>query len=234
MENFCEIKVVIKLSMRDKVTVQCPKCTRSIEVQQWSAVNGDKNPEKKKKLLDGTLFTAKCKNCGNTVQVGYPLLYNDPEQNIMIWLVYDDSEVKHVTDYFKSSKSATGDNKADMYCRQRIVRDSFRLREKLMIFDSGLDDKIVEIAKLAFSQSVQKQNPKEKIAAAFFSNEGGQNHVEIYSASGNAFTVALTDDIYKNLEDTYSGKASYAEDRVYIIDDVWALQLLREFNSEHR
>ena len=46
--------------------------------------------------------------------------------------------------------------------------------------------------------------------------------------------MALSDDIYKTLEDTYSGKASFAEDRVYIIDDVWALNLLREYNGEHR
>lgn len=222
------------MSMRDKVNIQCPKCGYSIEVQQWSSVNGEKNPVEKKKLLDGTLFSVKCKKCGNTAQVGYPFLYSDPQQNIMIWLVYDNEEVRHVTDYFKSSKNSGSDNKVDKGCRQRIVRDAFRLREKLMIFDSGLDDKIVEIAKLAFSQNVQKQHPKEKIAAAFFSNEGGENHIEIYSANGNAFTVALSEDIYISLEDTYSGKASFAEDRVYVIDDVWALNLLREYNSEHR
>ena len=222
------------MSMRDKVNIQCPKCGYSIEVRQWSSVNGEKNPGEKKKLLDGTLFSVKCKRCGHTAQVGYPLLYNDPAQKVMIWLVYDKDEVKHVTDYFKSSKNSDGDNKVDRACRQRIVRDAFRLREKLMIFDSGLDDKIVEIAKLAFSQNVQKQHPKEKIAAAFFSNEGGENHIEIYSASGSAFTVALTQDVYKTLDDTYSGKASFAEDRVYVIDDVWALGLLREFNGEHR
>ena len=222
------------MSVSNKAKIQCPKCGYTIEVEQWQSVNSDQNPDEKKKLLDGTLFSVKCKRCGHAAQVGYPLLYNDPEQNIMIWLVYDNDEVRHVTDYFKTSKNREDESKIDRACRQRIVRDAFRLREKLMIFDSGLDDKIVEIAKLAFSQNVQKQNPKEKIAAAFFSNEGGEDHIEIYSAGGGAFTVALSDDIYKTLEDTYSGKASFAEDRVYIIDDVWALNLLREYNGEHR
>ena len=222
------------MSIRDKVNINCPKCGYSIEVSQWSSLNGEKNPAEKKKLLEGTLLTVKCKRCGHTARVGYPLLYNDPSQNIMIWLVYDNDEVKHVTDYFKSSKNKDGDDKVSRECRQRIVRDEFRLREKIMIFDSGLDDKIVEIAKLAFSQNVQKQNPKAKIAAAFFSNEGGEDHIEIFSADGSAFTVKLTEDIYKTLDDTYSGKASFAEDRVYSIDDVWALNLLREYNGEHR
>lgn len=219
------------MSMRDKVTVSCPKCGSSIDVQQWSAVNGDKNPEQKQKLLDGTLFDAVCKRCGHKATVGYPLLYNDPAQNIMIWLVFDDDEVRHVTDYYKSSKNGNDTEQADPACRQRIVRDAFRLREKLMIFDSGLDDKIVEIAKLAYAQSVQRQNPHDKIAAAFFSSEGGENHIEIYSESGGAYTAVLSEQVYDSLEDKYAGKASYAEDRVYVIDDVWALNLLREYNA---
>lgn len=221
------------MSMRNKVTVQCPKCGKSIEAWQWSAVNGDKNPDQKNKLLDGSLFDAQCKKCGHTSKLGYPLLYNDPAQNIMIWLVFDDDEIKHVTDFFKSSKNGGDTEQADPACRQRIVRDSYRLREKLMIFESGLDDKIVEIAKLAYAQSVQRQNPKEKIAAAFFSSEGGENRIEIYSAGGSAYTAVLSRQMYTSLEDKYAGKASYAEDRVYTIDDVWALNLLREYNSEH-
>lgn len=220
------------MAMRDKVTVQCPNCGKSLEVEQWSAINGDKNPQQKLKLLNGTLFTAECTKCGKENTVGYPLLYSDPKENYMIWLVYDNEEVGHITDYYKSSKTEISETSEDVdrACRQRIVRDPHRLREKIMIFDSGFDDKIIEIAKLAYAQTAQRQLGSEKIAAAFFSNEGGENRIEMYTESGQAFVSKLSGEIYRQLEDTYGGKASYAEDRVYIIDDVWALNLLRNFN----
>lgn len=221
------------MAMRDKVKIQCPECGKSFEIEQWSAINGDKNPQQKLKLLNDTLFTAVCSKCGRTNTVGYPLLYSDPKMNYMIWLVFDNEEVKHITDYFRSSKTTVSEDSEDIdkACRQRIVRDSHRLREKIMIFDSGFDDKIMEIAKLAYSQTAQRQLNNDKIAAAFFSNTNGENKIEMYTENGNAFVSVLTREIYDQLEDKYGGKASYAEDRVYIIDDVWALNLLRAYNN---
>ncbi len=221
------------MAMRNKVTVQCPKCGKSFEVEQWSAINGDKNPQQKLKLLNDTLFTTTCTKCGKENTVGYPLLYSDPKENYMIWLVFDNEEIKHVTDYFKSSKTEINEHGEDVdkSCRQRIVRDPHRLREKIMIFDSGYDDKIIEIAKLAYAQTAQRQLSSDKIAAAFFSNIGGEKRIEMYTENGNAFVSKLSHEIYEQLEDKYGGKASYAEDRVYIIDDVWALNLLRAYNA---
>ncbi|MBQ3693014.1 MAG: CpXC domain-containing protein [Clostridia bacterium] len=221
------------MAMRDKVTVKCPGCGKSLEVEQWSAVNGDKNPQQKLKILNGTLFTVTCTKCGRENTVGYPLLYSDPKVNCMIWLVYDDDEVKHITDYYKASKTEISETNEDVdkECRQRIVRDAHRLREKIMIFDSNFDDKIIEIAKLGYAQSAQRQIGSEKIAAAFFSNEGGENRIEMYTESGQAFVSKLSRDIYNQLEDKYGGKASYAEDRVYVIDDVWAMSLVLMRNS---
>lgn len=221
------------MAMRSKVTLKCPKCSQNMEVEQWSAINGDKNPQQKLKLLQGTLFQSACKNCGNPVTVGYPVIYHDTKQNYMIWLVYDDEEVSHVTDYFKKSKSYQtdpnndDDEKVDPACRQRIVRSADALREKIMIFDSGLDDKIMEIMKLAYAQQAQRNLRSDNIAAAFFTNKDGEKLIELYTEKGKAFVSDVSRDIYRQLEDKYGSKASYAEDRVYLIDDVWAYELLR-------
>ena len=219
------------MAMRNKIRIKCPKCLNPYDVEQWSAVNGDKNPQQKLKILNDTLFSASCPKCAKENRLGYPLLYSDPKQNIMIWLVFDDEEVRHITDYYKKSKTEISEDSDDVdpQCRQRIVRDSDRLREKIMIFDSGFDDKIIEIAKLAYAQSAQRQLPNDKIAAAFFSNENAENRIEMFTESGSAFVSKFSRDIYDQLEYKYGGKASYAEDRVYLIDDVWALNLLRSF-----
>ena len=220
------------MAMRSKVNFKCPKCTTNVEAEQWTAVNGEKNPQQKLKILEGTLFKAKCKKCGYESSIGYPMLYNDTKQNYMIWLVYDEQEVKHVTDYFKKSKlevsdSDDSDETVDSQCRQRIVMSPEALREKIMIFDSGLDDKMIEILKLAYAKEAQRTLRNDNIAAAFFSNRDGEKRIEMYTEKGKAFVSNVSKAIYDEIEDKYGGKASYAEDRVYIIDDVWALNLLR-------
>ena len=224
------------MAMRSKVNFKCPKCGKNVEAEQWSAVSGDKNPQQKMKLLDGTLFKAVCKNCGRESTVGYPLLYNDMKENYMIWLVYYDEEIRHVTDYFKRSKSENLSDDdtvepADPECRQRIVRSPEALREKIMIFDSGLDDKIVEIMKLAYAKEAQMKLRDDSVAAALFSNRDGEKQIEMYTEKGKAFVAPMSRQIYAHLDDKYGGKASYAEDRVYIIDDVWAWDLLRASRS---
>ena len=219
------------MAMRTKINYKCPECSATVEAEQWSAVNGYKNPQQKLKLLDGTLFKSKCKGCGHVSTLGYPLLYNDTKQNYMIWLVYEDSEIKHVTDYFKESKNDIIEDEdgevVDQGCRQRIVRSPDELREKIMIFDSSLDDKIIEIMKLAYAKQAQLSLKDDNIAAAFFSNRDGEKRIEMYTEKGKAFTAPAAKELYGQLEDKYGGKASYAEDRVYVIDDVWALNLLR-------
>ena len=221
------------MSMKDKVTVNCPKCGKSFEVEQWSAINGEKNPVQKAKLLDGTLFNIKCESCGKAFTLGYPVIYNDTENKVMLWLVFDDEEIKHVTDYYKSSKTEINEYNEDVDkdYRQRIVRDSFRLREKIMIFDSGLDDKIVEISKIAYAQSAGQQCGSDKIVASFFAigENKGDYKIEMYTQGGKALVAKLTQAFYDNLADRYGEKAQSCEDSVYIIDDVWAMDFLKNF-----
>ena len=223
------------MAMRNKIRIKCPKCLNPYDVEQWSAVNGDKNPQQKLKILNDTLFSASCPKCAKENRLGYPLLYSDPKQNIMIWLVFDDDEIGHIRSYYKTCKTQSDENgkTVDKECRLRIVRNTYQLREKIMIADCGLDDKMVELAKLAYAKSTQQANSGEKIAVSFFSSESGNNRIEMYCESGKAFVAVLSDEVMKKLEDKYGGKASYAEDRVYIIDDVWALDLIRQYEAEH-
>ena len=219
------------MAMRSKVNFKCPSCAANVEAEQWTAVNGDKNPQQKLKILEGTLFKAKCPKCGKETQIGYPMLFNDTKQGYMIWLVYDEESVKHTIDYFKSSKNDVIDDETgeevDENCRRRIVMSPEALREKIMIFDSGLDDKMIEILKLAYAKEAQRTLRDDNIAAAFFSNRNGEKRIEMYTEKGKAFVSPVSKKIYDEIEDKYGGKASYAEDRVFIIDDVWALDLLR-------
>ncbi len=215
------------MDVQPKVKIKCPQCGEDVEIEQWSAVNSEKNPEQKKKLLDGTLFQTKCEKCGKIITVGYPVVYHDSVGKCMIWLIYDDSEIQHIEQYFRQSKSESAEKPVDRNCIERIVRTPESLREKIIIFDNALDDKIVEIMKLAYAKEVQRKLVNDNVIISFFSKQDENLQIEIYTEKGKAFVSPFSRDLYDQLNDKYGGKASYAEDRVFIIDDVWAYQLLR-------
>lgn len=219
------------MSMRDKVQISCPSCSHQFEVERWSAINGSLNPVQKAELLDGSLFFAQCPDCGKKFMLGYPVVYNDTENKVMIWLVFSRKEIVYVTDCYNDSKNEFDefDERIDESYKRRIVLSPDRLREKIMIFDSGLDDKIVEIAKIAYANSAKQQLGGDEIAEVYFTSghSDGENRLEMFTKGGKAVTAILSKNVYDDLEKRYGSKACFSEGTVYVIDESWAINLLK-------
>jgi len=67
-----------------KIQTTCPRCRQPIlvEVQQLFDMNTD--PTAKQKLLSGTTNVAHCPNCGYEGMVGSPIVYHDPDKELLL------------------------------------------------------------------------------------------------------------------------------------------------------
>ncbi|MHC1773627.1 MAG: CpXC domain-containing protein [Flexilinea sp.] len=74
-----------------QTTTPCPRCHQQMvaEVQQIFDVN--QNPADKERLLSGQINIAVCPSCGYQSAVGIPVLYHDPEKELL--LTYFPSEL---------------------------------------------------------------------------------------------------------------------------------------------
>lgn len=130
--------------------INCPKCETENEVILWEKINVDMNPDLKEKLFSESINNLTCKNCGHTTRVDIPLYYNDAKKHYFIYLVSDypmgvEEEEKLVSNLNDKTLTIL-DEKYDN--RIRVVFDYYNLLEKILIFDSGLDDRVIEGCKI--------------------------------------------------------------------------------------
>jgi hypothetical protein len=67
-----------------KVQVSCPRCRQPLiaEVEQLFDINTD--PQAKQRFLSGQFNIADCKNCGYQGPLSLPLVYHDPEKELLL------------------------------------------------------------------------------------------------------------------------------------------------------
>ena len=124
------------MSVCIKTKIACPQCGQKIEYDYWGTVNVDLNPELKDKVINQDLFRCHC-SCGCNDVLLHSLLYHNMEKKYMVSF-YDISEVEDV-------KSSFEEIKEDIDERFRITTDYNDFTNKINIFDSGFDDKLIEI-----------------------------------------------------------------------------------------
>jgi hypothetical protein len=155
------------MSKSSVVAFNCPKCQNQIQATVWSSLNFTLNPELKPKLLDETLFDCRCTSCGKTINSEYEILCHDMDKHYMVWLKFADSDklVSFESAFFCEPPFPA--RSASKYTL-RVVLDRKQLNEKIAVFDSGLDDKSVELTKQFLWMKVGLAGLKPKLESFLF------------------------------------------------------------------
>ena len=143
--------------------VACPNCSEITNAHMYISINATNDPQFREELLSENLLKWKCENCGYEGRFTYPLLYNDMKRRFMIYLIPQidrfQLEDRELEDDYRNLKGIT----------KRITPDFNSFKEKVFIFESGLDDMAVELTKLAISQTVAKKYGLDKVEEGYLS-----------------------------------------------------------------
>jgi len=131
--------------------IVCPKCNESCEAKLYLTVNATNSPRFRDDTLDEKLFKWLCVSCGHEARLTYPFLYNDMKLRFMIYMIPNVDNFQLVDDELEKKYSAIKN------IRKRLAPDFNVLKEKIFIFESGLDDMAVELTKLAISETVARK-----------------------------------------------------------------------------
>ncbi len=135
------------MSKAAPASLNCPFCGTAQEVNLYDSVNVSVDPELKDAVLEQTINTFNCFNCSKNVSVHKNLLYHDMDNKLLIYLLDWESEAEaESTVSFFSLLFA--------YQKMRSVRSLNHLKEKILIFENGLNDYIIEIIKCAFAEKL--------------------------------------------------------------------------------
>lgn len=67
--------------------IRCPQCSNPIQARIEQVVDVSQDPAAKARLLSGSLNLVRCPNCGFEGQIATPLVYHDPEKELLITFV---------------------------------------------------------------------------------------------------------------------------------------------------
>lgn len=159
--------------MSEKIVknVTCPKCSRQSEKEVLCSMNTKSNPEVRAMLMKDKLFAWKCPICGYQTQLLHPFLYNDIENRFMIYYIP------------KAAKRVIADEKLEAEfsdlsgIQKRVVPDVNTMKEKMILFQSGLNDMAMELAKLAVLRVVEKSTAQTVYEGYFLDTDHAENTV---------------------------------------------------------
>lgn len=210
------------MSKPSNTTLYCPKCKKENRFTIWESLNGDLNPQAKEALLTGDLFKFTCESCGYSANVDFPMLYHDMVNQAMIYYVPETS-VEDVAQLY----SDTGSQPQMMLqgYRKRIVTDQNHLREKAIIFDAKLDDRVIELLKLIYLVHAQEHFPDKKLNNVYFYIADGEFKLDFLGA--DTLHADLPREAYENTKAQFADQIEACGDQEYIIDREWALRQIK-------
>lgn len=217
------------MSRHSMEKITCPKCGCESDFMIWSSINTVLDPEMFEKVRTGEAFAFTCPECGHTAGVEYGCLYHQMNDEMMIYYVPDPDGVEKAYDMFRgdSKVSELMGKMQDNYL-YRIVQSKNELREKLFIFDAGLDDRAIEIIKVFYAQKLREDNPEISVDEIRF--EAGENDEIglVFIAEGRPVaSCQIGREFYDIIMVEYVSKMPDIRKDEIIIDWDWAVDVFR-------
>ena len=189
------------------ITIECPKCHEAFEIKGYETINASLDEELKAKLIKTELFKHTCPECGEAFSEPYSLKYQDMEKEYM----------EEVLEMFPNY-------------RIRIVKDVMDLLEKIHIFESNLNDKIITYLDHKIYEDVsaklRAENSPIAIDKVLFGSFEFQKKKVVFGALNNAGKQIFIDTPfadYKALANSPRLVPCFKEkEGEYVIDKAWA------------
>ena len=137
-------------------TIKCPYCEEFVSAPFYSTINASLEPDLKERILNGTLFSVKCPHCGRTLPLSYNCIYQDLLQGLFLMLTPAGAPSRMPELAADLEKSKQFADARELAYTLREVSNPNEMLDKIKVFDSLLDDRIVELVKLFAAGNLMK------------------------------------------------------------------------------
>lgn len=208
--------------MGQNQVIKCPKCNEDLVVKLKEFVDVALDPIYKEQLLAGDFFMVKCDSCGDETIIEYPMMYIDSSKKLNIYMAPDHEE--DLLDNLNSLEVPDGD--LDPEAIYRVVDNSAELIEKIIIVDSGRDDRILQLYKMIICENTKEELPGMEPSDLLYIKDGSEEYFVIWTTEnedGDRLSADLDEELYIELERDF-GDALETEPNKYVkVDKEWIL-----------
>lgn len=196
-------------------TAPCPGCGKELEFKLWQSISTEEE-NALENIISGELFDVLCPDCGYKARVQYPMLFNDLEHNTWIWL-YPEDRAEEAMPLIEAAK-AKG-------VRCRLVQSQEELSEKAAIFKLGMDDRIVELMKLAAAAQVNEIMSGCELGPIVFALNKEQQPCFLFKVDGKTNFMDMNIDEYEEFKRIF-GMLMENDDSI-VVDAAWVMGFMR-------
>ena len=197
--------------MQSSAQVTCSHCGAGATVSVHDSINVAEHPELKAQVLDGSLFMWECPQCGARSLLRTQTLYHDPEEKLIVWLTSGSEDLE------ERVRAAYGGIPEMKDYTLRFVDDAGSLIEKVKIFDAGLDDVVMEMAKYVTRMEMCSSagDGADRIASApfkFLRLDGADGEITFaYPLDGQMQMAAVGFNVYEDCRGILKRNPAIAE-----------------------
>lgn len=204
--------------------LMCPKCGHKQKFRMWKTINTADDPQMKAAVRKKENFRMVCDKCGEVINADHPFLYHEPENQLMIYYVREEDN-----ETVQNDLGATFPG----YIR-RTVNFQNDLIEKLMIFDAGLDDRVIELVKAIFLNEFYKVNRTANIEEVLFDTSSGDMRIILLNGGRLVAAAPMNLETYDTVHERFKEYFSpLRKDNEVQIDFEWAMRIINKETEEH-
>ena len=139
--------------LKNIIKVKCQQCGEEFDFEIYSLINLQKDKDLYEPLFSLDIFKHKCEKCDHLNIIQYDMMVVDSYKNYMIYLFSPErmNIFKDSVDKYLSTLEQTNPEGYKVFMESikhtRVVNTINDLKEKLLIFDYDLNDKIIELVK---------------------------------------------------------------------------------------
>ena len=198
----------------------CPSCGHIFREEFNTAVFSD--TVEREAILKNDFGEVVCPHCNHKFILNYRFVYTDDERKYMIIndpKFVDSSSRLALVSSFKLL-DAVRKNEAKKF-RRVMTADIKDLIEKILIFEAGLDDKVVEIMKYILLESDDLAIDHDDVKD--FTYDGFDSFI-IKTKTGDVMNLPFVREVYDRIDESYS---KYFDEKVDLVDKAWAYNFLK-------
>ena len=226
-----DIGIMKETQGRFFINVNCPQCGIPNKYEILETIYSNVHLQAKQRLFNNTLFEYKCEHCKTSSDMLYEIVYYNMQCNTILYFV-EHSRIANACASIDYVDQDTNMKWPDIVlnCKKRVVDHPMILREKALILEYDMDDRIIEILKVIYVKGPERVDDyhPERI---LFDIDHGEICFKIFNKNETIITT-FPEKAYDYLERKYKDVLSKNKD--YVIDRGWAINFISEHNLNYR
>lgn len=220
------------MAKKATVKLQCKECGVENEVEIYLSLNAQEDTEAYAQMLTGKLFNFECTGCGKPGHINHDMLFHDIVHRALIHYVVSPESAERAYESIKNLLAEEGVKALPEDYTIRVVKSQNALREKAMMFDHGLDDRIMEILKGLCVVNIHRDHPEvTEIKEALFLTSNCKWILQLLGAKPMTAEIPMTK--YDEIRRKMSEFIEQTEIENYAVDGNWALKVVRSHQEKY-